>query len=85
MGLRTAVHDIIDATPWLSYAQVCTALQDTDEDPSNSANMAEVYSGRSISMSLKGGGVGRVDLVMRPRTRRQPHRRRHRGHTDRSP
>ena len=54
-ALRTALHDIIDSNTRLSYAQVWTALQDTDQDPSNSANVIELYSGRSISKSLNGG------------------------------
>ncbi len=39
----------------LSYDQVWTALRDTDQDPNNSANVIELYSGRSISKTLNGG------------------------------
>ena len=54
-ALRTSLHDIIDGHTKLSYDQVWTALKDTDQDPSNTANVIEIYSGRSISKTLNGG------------------------------
>ncbi|WP_310527437.1 endonuclease [Nocardioides sp.] len=56
-ALRTSLHGIIDGNTQLSYAQVWTALQDTDQDPTNTANVIELYSGRSISKTSNGGGV----------------------------
>lgn len=57
-ALRTSLHDIIDAHTKLSYDQVWTALKDTDQDPNNTANVIELYTGRSISKSNNGGGTG---------------------------
>lgn len=57
-ALRTSLHDIIDNNTKLSYAQVWTALQDTDQDPSNTANVIELYTGRSISKNNYGGSSG---------------------------
>ena len=57
-ALRSALHDIVDDHTRLSYSQVWTALKDTDQDPGNSANVIEVYTGRSISKSSNGGSVG---------------------------
>jgi len=54
-ALRTSLHGIIDGHTKLSYDQVWTALKDTDQDPSNTANVIELYSGRSISKGLNGG------------------------------
>ena len=54
-ALRTSLHDIIDDHTKLSYDQVWTALKDTDQDPADTANVIEVYSGRSISKGLNGG------------------------------
>jgi len=53
--LRTSLHGIIDGHTKLSYDQVWTALRDTDQDPNNTANVIEIYSGRSISKGLNGG------------------------------
>ena len=54
-ALRDELHEIIDDHTRLSYDQVWTALRDTDQDPNNSANVIELYSGRSISKNLNGG------------------------------
>jgi endonuclease I len=57
-ALRTALHDIIDGHTKLSYDAVWTALKDTDQDPNNTANVIELYTGRSISKSSNGGSTG---------------------------
>lgn len=57
-ALRTSLHDIIDDHTRLSYDAVWTALKDTDQDPGNTANVIELYTGRSISKSLNGGSTG---------------------------
>ena len=57
-ALRTSLHGIIDGHTKLSYDQVWTALKDTDQDPNNTANVIELYTGRSISKSNNGGGTG---------------------------
>ncbi len=54
-ALKASLHDIIDGHTTLSYAQVWTALQDTDQDPGNTNNVIELYSGTSISKTLNGG------------------------------
>lgn len=56
-SLRTALHGIIRQQTVLTYDQVWDALKDTDQDPNNSANVIEIYSGRSIAKSDNGGGV----------------------------
>ncbi len=56
--LKTTLHGIIDGNTTLSYAQVWSALQDTDQDPANTANVIELYTGRSISKSNYGGSAG---------------------------
>jgi endonuclease I len=55
--LRSALHAIIRNQTVLSYDQVWNALKDTDQDPANSNNVIEVYSGRSIAKSNNGGDV----------------------------
>jgi endonuclease I len=57
-ALRTSLHDIIDNHTKLSYDAVWTALKDTDQDPGNTANVIELYTGRSISKSSNGGSTG---------------------------
>ncbi len=57
-ALKSSLHGIIDDQTRLSYDQVWTALKDTDEDPNNSANVIELYTGRSISENSNGGGTG---------------------------
>ncbi len=56
-ALRTSLHSIIKNQTVLTYDQVWDALKDTDQDPGNSANVIEIYSGRSIAKSNNGGGV----------------------------
>jgi endonuclease I len=56
-ALRSSLHTIIKTQTTLTYDQVWDALKDTDQDPNNSSNVIEIYSGRSISKSLNGGGV----------------------------
>lgn len=55
-ALRTSLHTIIsrDVTR-LSYDQVWNALKATDQDPANSSNVIEIYSGRSVPKSSQGG------------------------------
>ncbi|CAM3589128.1 endonuclease [Nocardioides zeicaulis] len=57
-ALKTALHDIIDGNTRVSYDTVWTALKDTDQDPNNSSNVIELYTGRSIAKSNNGGGSG---------------------------
>ncbi|WP_374457360.1 endonuclease [Nocardioides sp.] len=57
-ALRSALHDIIDGNTKLSYDAVWTALKDTDQDPNNTGNVIELYTGRSISKSSNGGSTG---------------------------
>jgi endonuclease I len=56
-ALRTSLHGIVKTQTVLSYDQVWTALKDTDQDPNNTNNVIEIYSGRSIAKSDNGGGV----------------------------
>ncbi|MGO4362806.1 endonuclease [Terrabacter sp. 2TAF16] len=57
-ALHTELHRIISSSvTTLTYDQVWTALKDTDQDPSNTNNVVEIYSGRSIAKSDNGGGV----------------------------
>ena len=57
-ALRTSLHDIIDNNTKLSYDAVWTALKDTDQDPNNTNNVIELYTGRSIAKSSNGGNPG---------------------------
>jgi endonuclease I len=57
-ALRTSLHDIIDDNTKLSYDAVWTALKDTDQDPNNTANVIELYTGRSIAKTSNGGNPG---------------------------
>ena len=57
-ALQTSLHAIIDGNTKLSYDAVWTALKDTDQDPNNTANVLELYTGRSIAKSSNGGGAG---------------------------
>ncbi len=57
-ALRTSLHDIIDNNTKLSYDAVWTALKDTDQDPHNTSNVIELYTGRSIAKTNNGGGTG---------------------------
>ncbi|MFJ6752264.1 MULTISPECIES: endonuclease I family protein [unclassified Streptomyces] len=55
-ALKDSLHQIISSTQTgkLSYSQVWDALQDTDEDPKNSANVILLYTGRSQSKEAHG-------------------------------
>ena len=57
-ALRTSLRDIIDDNTRLSYDAVWTALKDTDQDPNNTNNVIELYTGRSIAKSSNGGNAG---------------------------
>ena len=56
-ALRSSLHAIIRNQTVLTYDEVWEALKDTDQDPANSSNVIEIYSGRSIAKSDNGGGV----------------------------
>jgi len=56
-ALATALHGIIDGNRTLTYAQVWEALKVTDQDPANSGNVIEFYSGRSVPKSTNGGNA----------------------------
>ncbi|KRF39542.1 endonuclease [Terrabacter sp. Soil810] len=57
-ALHTELHRIISSgVTTLTYDQVWTALKDSDQDPGNTNNVVEIYSGRSIAKSDNGGGV----------------------------
>ncbi|KQU68278.1 endonuclease [Phycicoccus sp. Root101] len=56
-ALRSSLHSIIKSQTVLTYDQVWDALKDTDQDPNNTNNVIEIYSGRSIAKSDNGGGV----------------------------
>ncbi|SDT41096.1 endonuclease I family protein [Microlunatus soli] len=57
-ALKSALHDIIDDHTQISYDEVWDALQETDQDPANSNNVIEIYSGTSIPKSEHGGDQG---------------------------
>jgi endonuclease I len=54
-ALKSALHTIISSQTKLSYDQVWTALQSTDQDPANANNVILLYSGRSQSKTTNGG------------------------------
>ncbi|WP_406049667.1 endonuclease [Kribbella sp. NBC_00889] len=54
-ALKAALHTIISSQTKLTYDQVWNALKDTDQDPANTSNVIEIYSGRSISKTTNGG------------------------------
>jgi endonuclease I len=56
MDLKKALHEIIDDHRTLSYGDVWEALRETDEDPGNRDNVLLLYTGRSQSKLLNGGG-----------------------------
>jgi endonuclease I len=57
--LRTALHSIIKTGHIrLTYSQVWGALQYTDEDPDNTANVLLLYSGRSADKNDRDGQAG---------------------------
>ncbi|SCK31014.1 Endonuclease I [Streptomyces sp. WMMB 322] len=57
--LKTALHGIIsNGVTTLSYDEVWDALKETDQDPDNSGNVIELYTGKSISKDSNGGDQG---------------------------
>lgn len=56
-ALKAKLNEIISKQTVLSYDGVWDALKDTDQDPANSNNVIEVYSGKSTPKSNNGGGV----------------------------
>lgn len=54
--LKNSLHGIISRTQTgkLTYSQVWDALKDTDEDPANSANIIQLYTGKSQSKDANG-------------------------------
>ncbi len=58
-ALKADLHDLLRTThsTQYSYDALWTQLQYTDEDPDNTNNIIEVYSGWSIPKSHYGGGV----------------------------
>jgi endonuclease I len=57
-ALKSALHSIIKSQTKVSYDQVWAALKNTDEDPANSANVIELYTGKSIAKTRNGGNTG---------------------------
>jgi endonuclease I len=56
-ALKSALHTIISSQTKLSYDQVWSALQDTDQDPANPNNVVLLYSGRSQAKNTNGGNA----------------------------
>jgi endonuclease I len=57
--LKKALHTIISRdVSTLSYDEAFDALKATDQDPKNSKNVIEVYTGKSVSADSNGGGEG---------------------------
>ncbi|MFE9396560.1 endonuclease I family protein [Streptomyces flavidovirens] len=57
-ALKSALHTIISSQSTVSYDQVWTALKNTDQDPANTANVIELYTGKSIAKTRNGGNTG---------------------------
>ncbi|MBC7277125.1 endonuclease [Nocardioides sp.] len=55
--LKSALHNIIDGHTTMSYSAVWEALKVLDQDPNNSANVIEFYSGVSTPKTNNGGGA----------------------------
>lgn len=55
--LKSKLNSIISDQDVLSYSQVWDGLKETDEDPNNSSNVIELYSGKSTPKSNNGGGA----------------------------
>jgi endonuclease I len=56
-ALKSALHNIIDGHTTMSYSAVWEALKVLDQDPNNSANVIEFYSGVSTPKTNNGGGA----------------------------
>ncbi len=59
MDLKTGLHDLLRSThtTQYSYDALWTQLRYTDEDPANSSNIIQIYTGWSIPKSHNGGGI----------------------------
>ncbi|MFF0738912.1 endonuclease I family protein [Streptomyces sp. NPDC004111] len=57
-ALKAALHSIISTQTKVSYDQVWEALKNTDQDPANSANVIELYTGKSLAKTRNGGNSG---------------------------
>lgn len=57
-ALKSALHTIISKQSTVSYAQVWDALTVTDQDPANSSDVIELYTGKSVPKSSSGGSTG---------------------------
>ncbi|OEJ28464.1 ribonuclease [Streptomyces agglomeratus] len=57
-ALKSSLHTIISTQSTVSYDQVWTALKNTDQDPANTANVIELYTGKSIAKTRNGGNTG---------------------------
>jgi endonuclease I len=57
-ALKSELNDIISGGDQLSYSEVWTGLQASDEDPGNPDNVVLLYSGESRAKNLNGGDVG---------------------------
>ena len=62
MDLRDELHEIIDDNAAVSYSTVWTALENTDEDPDNPANVIELYTGKSIAKTKHDAGTSNTDV-----------------------
>lgn len=58
-GLKSDLHDLLRTThsTEYSYDALWTQLRYTDEDPDNSNNIIQIYTGWSIPKSSNGGGI----------------------------
>ncbi|MFC4654548.1 endonuclease [Rheinheimera marina] len=59
--LKSALNSILRGHLRLSYAEVWTALEYTDEDPANSNNVILLYTGRSQAKSFRAGASNSQD------------------------
>ncbi|OEJ37475.1 ribonuclease [Streptomyces agglomeratus] len=57
-ALKSSLYTIISTQSTVSYDQVWTALKNTDQDPANTANVIELYTGKSIAKTRNGGNTG---------------------------
>lgn len=59
--LKAALNDIIDGHTTITYANREAPLEALDQDPNNSANVLEVYSGVSIAKTQFPGGAANTE------------------------
>ncbi|WP_405783397.1 endonuclease I family protein [Streptomyces sp. NBC_00859] len=57
-ALKSALHTIISKQSTVTYAQVWDALEVTDQDPANTSDVIELYTGKSVPKSSNGGDTG---------------------------